>query len=239
MSRPVALVGNRLVLAGAVGYLLEWVAIIVAGVGVPLGAAASGHDVAAAYAGHADSLGWAAGWFSVVLLGRVVLVAGLRSALAASGRPHPLMDVAVAAMAVSVALEIAVYTVAAGAAWSLAHGGSLATVRTLDAVSFQANQALYGPIGVSVLCAAVAMWRSQLFPRVLAGLGVVAGAVLSVLGLAVVAPRFAGLADTFSAAALLMWVWMLWSGVVCWRSGARAESGNRAGEELRQSAVLG
>jgi hypothetical protein len=217
-SRPSGTAGNRLVLAGAVLYLLEWVAIVAAGVGVPLGANASAHEVMTAYAGHPDALGWAAGWFSVVLLGRVLLMVGLRSALARSGRSPALMDVAVAAMAVSVALEIAVYGVAAGASWSLTNGGSLATTRTLDAVAFQLNWMLYGPLGVSVLCAAVAMWRSTSFSRVLAGLGLLAGAAFTAVGLALVAPRLAGGAEALSSAAALLWIWMLWTGVVTWRA---------------------
>jgi len=222
MSRPLSrssdLAGNRLVLAGAALYLLEWVAIVLAGVGVPLGATASARDVVAGYTGHTQALGWAAGWFSVVLLGRVLLMVGLRSALVRSGRSHPLMDAAVVAMAVSVALEVVVYAVAAGASWSLAHGGSLAATRALDAVAFEVNETIYGPLGVSVLCAAVAMWRSELFSRVLAGLGVASGAVFTALGVAFVAPRFAAVADALSSAALLLWIWMIWTGVVAWRA---------------------
>lgn len=218
MSRSVALTGNRLVLAGAVLYLLEWVAIIAAGVDVPLGASASAHDVLSAYAGHADALGWAAGWFSVVELGRVLLMVGLRAALADSGRPQRLMDVAVVAMAVSVALEVVVYAVAAGAAWALGHGGSAATTRTLDAVASSASEMLYGPLGVAMLCAGVAMWRSGLFPRVLCGLALVSGVACTAIGLALTAPRFAAVAGALSAAALLLWIWMLWTGVVCWRA---------------------
>ena len=56
MSTPVA--GNRLVLAGAVLYLLEWVAIIAAGVGVPVGATPSAHAVTPAYAGHGNASVW-------------------------------------------------------------------------------------------------------------------------------------------------------------------------------------
>ena len=50
-ERP-ALVGNRLVLAGSVLYLLEWVAIVAASVNAPVGADASAHDLVSAYAGH-------------------------------------------------------------------------------------------------------------------------------------------------------------------------------------------
>lgn len=221
MSRSVALTGNRLVLAGAVLYLLEWVAIIAAGVDVPLGASASAHDVLSAYAGHADALGWAAGWFSVVELGRVLLMVGLRAALADSGRPQRLMDVAVVAMAVSVALEVVVYAVAAGAASSLDNGGSAGTTRTLDAVASGISGMVYGPLGVSMLCAGVATWRSGLFSRSLCGLALVAGLACTTIGLALTAPRFAGAADTFSAAALLIWIWMIWTGVACWRARPR------------------
>ncbi|MGH3508883.1 MAG: hypothetical protein ACRDPI_01470, partial [Nocardioidaceae bacterium] len=173
MSRP--LIGNRLVLAGAVLYLLEWVAIIAASVGVPVGAGVSVHDLTSAYSGHADAIGWAAGWFSVVELGRVLLMVGLRDALARSGKAHPMMDVAVVAMAVSVTVEIVVYAVSAGAAWSLERGGSVAVTRALDAVAFQTNLMIYGPMGFSVLCAGLAMWRSGLFGRALSALAMVGG----------------------------------------------------------------
>lgn len=216
MSRSLS--GNRLVLSGAVLYLLEWVAIIAGGVGVPLGAAASTHDLTAAYFGHAEALGWAAGWFCVAELGRVILMVGLRAALAAPGRDNTLMDVAVVAMAVSVALEVVVYAVAAGAAWALDRGGSLATTRALDAVAFVTNQTIYGPVGVSVLCAAVAMWRSGWFAKPLSALGIVAGVAFTALSLVLVGPRFTSAADVASAAALPMWIWMVWTGVVVWRA---------------------
>jgi hypothetical protein len=207
-----------MVLTGAVLCLLEWVAIIGAGVSTPLGADATPHDLAIGYAGHADALGWAAGWFCVVLLGRVLLMAGLRSALHRPGHADGLMDVAVVAMAVSVALEVLVYGVVAAAGWSLAHGGSLTTVGSLDAVAFEVNRTLYGPMGVSVLCAGLAMWRSGSFGRVLSALALVVGAAFSILGLAFGAPRFAGAADALSAAALPWWVWMIRTGVVVWRA---------------------
>jgi hypothetical protein len=236
---PRSLAGNRLVLIGAVLHLLEWVAIMVGGVGVPLGAAATDHDLSNAYAGHADALAWAVGWFCVVELGRVILMVGLRSALAEPGRDNTLMDVAVVAMAVSVALEVVVYAVAAGAAWALDQGGSLATTRALDASAFITNQTLYGPLGVSVLCAAIAMWRSGLFARALCALGVLGGSVFTVLALGLVGPRFTGIADAASAAALPMWIWMVWTGVVVWRA-RRTSVERRTGrrENLRPETPL-
>ncbi|MGZ4457623.1 MAG: hypothetical protein ACXVXD_04435 [Nocardioidaceae bacterium] len=215
-ARP-QLVGNRLVLVGSVLYLMEWVAIIAAGIGAPVGAAASRQDLLSAYVGHEQALGWAAGWFSVVLLGRVLVTTGLRSALAESGRPQRLMDFAVVAMAVGVALEIATYALVAGISWLSAHGGTVGQLRAVDAVSFALDGMLWGPTGLALACCGVAMWQSELFPRPLAGLGLVAGAMLVVVGLGLQAPRFAGLSGAVSSAALLFWVWMLWTGVLLWR----------------------
>jgi hypothetical protein len=213
-----ALVGNRLVLAGAVLYLLEWVAIIAGNIGVPLGAAASATHVMAGYSGHANTFGWAAGWFSVVLLGRVVLMIGLRSALADSGRPQRLMDIAVAAMAVSVTLEVVTYALVAGTSWAAGQPGAQAATRVLDAASFEMNVMIYGPLGVSLLCAGAAMLRSTLFGRVLPALALVAGFLSTLIGLALASPSLVGAEGALSSAALLMWIWMLWTGVVLWRA---------------------
>ena len=215
-TRDQSLTGNRWVLVGAVLYALEWVAIVGAGVGVPLGAGAPRAQVLAAYAGHADALGWAAGWFSLVLLGRILITVGLRSALRASGRPQPAMDLAVAAMTVSVTLEVAVYAVTAGAAWAVSQGAAAAGLRSLDAVAFLLNSMLYGPLGIALLCCGVAMWRSMLFTRALPVLALVPGAVLVAEALTAVAPRFAGLADALSSVVVLFWIWMLWTGVLLW-----------------------
>lgn len=216
------LVGNRLVLAGAVLYLLEWVAIIAGHVDAPLGAGASATAVHHSYLGHADSLGWAAGWFAVVLFGRVVLMVGVRRALTDSGRRDVLADLAVVAMGISVVLEVAVYAVVAGASWSVQSGG-LGTTRSLDAVAFVLNEMVFGTLGVSVLCAGLAMWRSALFPRVLPALGVASGVAAVVASLALGAPRTADVAEgVTSVAALLFWIWMLWTGVLAWRAAPHA-----------------
>jgi hypothetical protein len=233
MSTPVT--GNRLVLAGAMLYLLEWVAIIAAGVSIPVGAAASSHDVIAGYAGHADALGWSAGWFCVVEIGRILVMVGLRAALPESRRLRPLLDIAVIAMAVSVAVEIVVYAVAAGAAWSLDNGGSADVVRALDAVSYQLNETIYGPLGVAMLCAGWVMWKSGAFNRALALLALVAGALFTLLGLAFVAPRFSGVSQGLGAGAILMWIWMVWTGVVLWR--ARPRAGSTSAEDPSYDAV--
>jgi hypothetical protein len=193
------------------------VAIIAASVNVPLGANASSSQLLDAYSGHEQALGWAAGWFSVVLLGRILITTGLRTALVDSARPQPVMDLAVAAMAVGVAVEIASYALAAAASWLLAHGGTAAQVSVLDAAAFDLNGLLWGPTGVALLCCGIAMWRSALFPRILTGLGVVSGLLLTLVGLVVQAPRLAGLAEGLTSGAFLFWFWMLWTGVLLGR----------------------
>lgn len=214
--RP-TVVGNRLVLAGVVLYLLEWVAIIAAHLGVPVGPSGTSGGITGAYTGHVNAFGWAAGWFSVVLLGRVVLVVGLRAALGHDPRVRPLMDVAVVAMAVSVALEVATYAVTAGAAYSLAHDGTAATTAALDAVSWDLNLMVFGPLGVSVLLSALAMWRSTAFARALCGAGGLAGLVLVAQALLFSGPDQSSVAAGFQAGVALFWIWMIWTGIVVWR----------------------
>jgi hypothetical protein len=218
LGERTALVGNRLVLAGSVIYLLEWVAIVVAHLDAPLGADVSAAHVASSYAGNADVWGWAAGWFSIVLLGRLLIMTGLRSVLADSGRPQRVMDLAVATMTVSVAVEISTYAVVAGASWYVDHGGSITVVRGLDAATFELDHRVFAAAGASAMCAGAAMWASGLFPRVLSGLGLVGGFGMVLSGLVFNAPKFNGLNDTLSSGAALFWIWMLWTGVLCWRA---------------------
>lgn len=214
-SRP-AIAGNRLVLVGAILYLLEWVAIIGAGFDAPLGPGASTTDLLAAYHGHAEAYGWAAGWFGVVEIGRLLVMVGLAAALDPSGRRSALMQVAIVAMAVSCALEVASYAVVAATA-AASTDASAAVVRTLDLVAYDLNLLLAGPFGISLLCAGVAMWRSDLFSKVLPVLPLVSGAAFCVLGVAFSSPSHHGLADGLTSAGLLFWVWIVWTGVILWR----------------------
>jgi hypothetical protein len=223
-----SIVGNRMVLIGAVMYLLEWVAIAAGQAGAPVGPAGSSSDVVATYTGHETGLGWAAGWFSVVLLGRILVMTGLRAALTDSGRPDRLLDFGIAAMAVGVALEIATYGLAAGTAWFASHGGGAAEVGVLDSATSELNGMILGPTGVAALVAGIAMWRSRLFGRVLPVLALLPGVVLVVVGLALAAPSLLGPARALSAVLLLFWGWMLWTGILLWRrvprSGASSET---------------
>jgi hypothetical protein len=211
------LVGNRIVLVGAVLYLLEWVAIFVAQVAVPIGTDATGSQLVDAYAVHQDALGWAAGWFSVVLLGRILIVIGLRAALAGTGPRQPLLDFALAAMVVGVVVEIASYAIVAGASWAGSEGATPGQLRMVDSVAYAMTGMLWGPTGIAIVCCAVAMRRFQLFPRTLVTVGIVGGCLMALLGVAFLAPRYGDVAAVLSIAPALFWVWMLWTGVLLWR----------------------
>lgn len=214
-TRP-AIAGNKIVLVGAVLYLLEWVAIIGGGVNAPVGLGASGADLRSAYGGHAEAWGWAAGWFSIAEPGRLLIMVGLAVALAESGRRSRLMLAAVTAMAVSVTVEIVVYAVVAAAAQG-ASGVPVGTLRLLDLVASQLNLMIYGPLGISLLCAGLAMWRAGLFVRALPVLALISGLAFFVIGAALGGPDQRDLVHPVSAAALLFWVWMLWTGILLWR----------------------
>ena len=171
------LVGNRWVLVGGIGYLLEWVAIIwvgALGVGETVVRGTSANDLLDSYAATSDAVTTMAGWFSLVLLFRILLFIGLRQALADSGYRHPLMDFAVAAAAVSVTLEVASYGLGA-AAGGLAEDGDRAGMLALDQAAAGINLMIAGGLGVAIVCSAYCMWSSGLFPTVLNVIGAVSG----------------------------------------------------------------
>jgi hypothetical protein len=219
------LVGNRWVLVGGVLYLLEWVAIIAVGA---LGVSefvlrdAAAADVLATYADHPDAMWAMAGWFAVVLLGRVLVFVGLRSALAESGVRHPLLDFAVAAAAVSVTVEIAAYGLAAGATTTAAQGEEGLTW-AIDQAAVGLNLMIGGGLGVAIVSAVYVMWRSGLFPRWLNLVGAVSGVGIVAAQLTV-APSLQTLNDVLMFFPVVFWVWMLWAGVVCWRRTPSASS---------------
>ena len=174
------LVGNRWVLIGGVVYLLEWVAIIwtgALGVGETVTRGTALDDLVDSYTGHVDAVATMAGWFSVVLLGRILVFIGLRHALAESGYRHPLLDLAVAAAAVSVALEVASYGVGAASAERV-EAGEPAQALLLDQAGTGLNLMILGGLGVAVAATSWCMWRSGLFSVVLNILGFVAGTII-------------------------------------------------------------
>ena len=64
----------------------------------------------------------------------------------------------------------------------------------------------------------LAMRRSGLFHRVLPWLAVVSGAVLALGAAALEAPSLSDIAAPLQVAVPLFWIWIIWTGVVCWRA---------------------
>ena len=146
-------------------YFLEWVGIIAFNFGnVPASQGTKAAEILAQYVQHGPGIELLAGWLSLVLLGRILFVAGIRHALRRSGADTLLADFAVLAMAVSVILEVAAYAIASGGAYAAAGGADQSTIVGIDGVANFVNLILAAPIGVSVLAASLAMVRSRLFP---------------------------------------------------------------------------
>jgi hypothetical protein len=222
-----ALIGNRLTLAGAIIYLLEWVGIIGFNTGnVPAAQGAKAADVVAQYTQHGTGVELLAGWLSLVLLGRILFVAGIRDGLRKSGAETLLADFAFGAMAVSVIIEIGAFAVAGGAVQAVSKGADQSTIVGIDAAANWLNMVIVAPFGVSVLAASFAMLRSQLFPAWLCWLGIAAGVVLAVDG-AIMGPAFGAggaffqVVQTLSFAVLAAWVWMIATGVILLRAAVR------------------
>ncbi|MDP9181432.1 MAG: DUF4386 family protein [Actinomycetota bacterium] len=224
MERP-AIVGNRWVLTGAVLYLLEWVAIIPAGDSGPADAGSSPAEVLKLYQDHPKAVLFITTWCSVVLLGRVLIVTGLRDALRSVGPTTPVLDLAVAAMAVSIAMEL-LSLVFVGTAQVLAQqGGHDDTIVTLDTLAAVAWLCVFGPLGVSVGCAAWSMLRARAFPSWIPWLGLAGGALL-VAGAVIGGPGYLeeGALRNLNGIGMigvpLFWLWMIASGVFLWRRAA-------------------
>jgi hypothetical protein len=216
-------VGTRLALVGAVLYLSEWLVIPFV---VDLPTDDLGEDataIAAAYAGHGTELAFLAGWLSFALLGRVLFVSALRSSFRDSPRELVLADVAVAAMAVSVAIEIVQLGLITTAARLAEAGADSATIVALDGAGTVLFGLVVAPIGASVLASSLAMVRSGLFPRwlgwpgLVVGVLVVAGGVVNTTG-AGDTGAVADLADPLTGPPVaLFWIWMLATSVVLFR----------------------
>jgi hypothetical protein len=220
------LVGNRIALVGTIMYFLEWV-LIVSIPSVPTDKL--GRDPAAIVAAydHPKAIGVAAGWFSVVLFGRVVFTIGLRDAFQGLRRERLFANVAVAAMGLSVAIEVISFGITAAAAWLADTGSNQSAVVALDAASEVVFELVFGPIGVSVLAGSIAMLLSRLFPRWLAWVGLLGGSLLVVGGILDVgglgaSGTFHDVAGAFSSLPVpLVWIWMIGTSVVLFRATPR------------------
>lgn len=219
---PVA--GNRLMLAGALLYLLEWVAIIPAGNTGPseLGKTSTA-AIVKLYTDNAKGAGFIAGWCTVVLFGRVLLILGVKRAVA--GTRHAVFaDWAVGAMAASVAVEIVDVALVAGISHGVA-AGSLddSVVVALDAISALLFYAVIGALGVAVATAAFAMRASRRFPAWISWVGLAAGVLA--MASAVLLGASGGEDNSLRAIGMgaqlgvpLFWIWMLAGGIYLWRA---------------------
>ncbi|MDQ2967046.1 MAG: DUF4386 family protein [Actinomycetota bacterium] len=220
------LVGNRIALVGAVVYFLEWVAIVMIP-SVPTDKLGRDPGAIVAAYDHPQAIGVAAGWFSVVLFGRVIFALGLRDAFRGLRRERLFANVAVAAMALSVAIEVISFGMTAAAAWVADAGSDQSAVVTLDAVSEVVFELVFGPIGVSVLAGSIAMILSRLFPRWLGWLGVLGGSLLVIGGILDVgglgaSGTFHDVAGAFSSIPVpIVWIWMIVTSVVLFRATPR------------------
>ena len=211
------LVGNRMMLAGALLYLLEWVAIIWTnskGVAASVAIGTSAADLIPSFKGNETALTMMAGWFSLVLIGRILIIIGLKNALTASDRSHPIMEFAVVMMAISVAFEVLTYTLFATASQlGAAHSEGMVA---LEWTSGALSGLVFGTLGVSVLSSAWAMLRSELFPKALPILGIVSGIALALSAL-FISPSLSNIGGALTGGAALFWIWMIWTGILLWK----------------------
>jgi len=232
------LIGNRLALAGVLIYFCEWVGIVAFSIGnVPASQGTSAAEILAQYSQHATAVELLAGWLSLVLLGRILSMAGIRDALRKSGAETLLADFALVAMAASVIVEVAAWTVAAGGAFAAANGADQSTIVGIDAVANFFTQVIGAPLAAGILAGSIATLRSRLFPRWLSWIGLVAGAMGCVYGV-IAGAAFAaggsctsamcltgsalpGLAQLISVALLGVWIWMIGTSVVLFRAAGR------------------
>ncbi len=160
-----------------------------------------------------------AGWFSLVLLGRIALAAGLKGALRQSPRQLPLMDLAFGVMVVSVALEIAAFALAAGAGWLASNGerpdrcgSARRRWRAALPADLRAHRSV--PRRQFLRDAAVRIVSTM-------DVGTPAGVIA---GLAFDAGALADVFDLLTTVtALGFWVWMLATGIFVYRRAGRSE----------------
>lgn len=205
--------GNWIVLTGTLLYLSELVGIGLAGASrLPTKPATPPGEVLHRYAGHASGVAFLVGWLALVVIGRVLVIVGLRDSLRRSGHAPAWLDLAVIAMTLGVAFEVAGQGMAAGAA-ALAGAANDTAALALDRGGVYVQSAFLAPTGLAVLLAGAAMLRSRLFPRILVAIGLIAGILLLAAGLLNL-PGQATLQDNLTVGTVVMWIWMLWTGIL-------------------------
>lgn len=219
------LVGNRLALAGAVLYFGEWIGIAIAPSLPTEKLSVDSASIVAAYAENLAKTAFLAGWLSFVILGRVAFCVGLRDAFRLSPRSLRLADFAIGAMIVSVTIEVISYGFVATGAWLAKAGAAPSSIVALDTAGSMFFYLIVAPIGVAVFAGSLAMLLSSLFPRWLAWLGLVAGALLVAGGIesSAAAGSSGGLHDLGLMPIPLFWIWIIVTGVILFRATPRRE----------------
>lgn len=212
------LIGNRMMLSGALLFISSLVAQGVSyNYGVPSYAefGLSADELIDSFKGDETLIAVMAGFYGLLAIGRILMIMALKNALTASGRAHPIMEFAVVTMTISVAFEILNYTLYASVAQlGAAHPEGM---WALASISGKLNLLMFAFIGVSVLCSSWAMLRSELFPKVLLILGVIAGIPLALSSL-FASPSLDETAWLLTAVgARLLIIWILWVSFLVWR----------------------
>ena len=211
--------GNSLALIGVILYLLEFAVFIPLGVSFP---APAETDPVSFYAGRETPYALMAVLLSVLLLGRVAFIAGLRGGLRSAVSAAPLSDVALAAMTASVLLELTSLWLITGAAQLASAGPGGPGVAALDASAGWLTLGVFATLGVAVAVASLAMLQSRLFPAWLGWLGLISGIGLAGSAVAAIAsgetPTSMGPVSGIGSFAWLgMVIWMLTTGIILLR----------------------
>jgi hypothetical protein len=224
--RTDGLVGNGLVLVAVVLYLCEFVGIIASHVHPMPTVPGAGTSLRTTYAGQAGATGFLVGWYALVLPGRVLIVLAMRQALLASaaerltGAWRSALDWTVPLMGIGVVAELVHACVNAGTAAAVGHDTS--TAFALDRVAHYLLVTVYGPSGLALTIIGVSAWRSGVFPRILAGVLTALGVVQTLNGALLSAPSTASLQDGLTVLNLLLFVVLIWLGVLVFRHRPRA-----------------
>lgn len=211
--------GNWLALAGAILYVLEFAVIVPLGVAFP---ADPGSDLVAWYAGRETAYAVTAALLSVLLLGRVAVIAGIRGGLPTSGSLGPLGDLALATMTISVVVELIALWLGAAAAHLADAGVGSEGIAAVDAASGWLTVAVFVTMGVAVGLASLAMLLSGAFRAWLGWLGAISGLALAASAIAAVAVgetpwQIGGVASIGQFGWLGMLIWMFAAGVILFR----------------------
>lgn len=206
-----------MMLAGAILSLFEIVSMILLGARNVTAQPEIGSLPAAllpSFEGNETVLATVTGWLSLILIGRILMIIGLKNALANSGRTHPIMEFAVAMTIINVVLEVLTYALFATAAQLGARYPEGMVVMSWAAGAL--DRLFLGALGVSILCSAWAALRSELFPKFLPILGMVGGVPVA-LSAMFMAPSLTNIYEALLIGSPVAMIWVIWTGILVWR----------------------